>query len=114
MAAPKQTDPQFKLRMTPEIKKRIEKSAAENNRSMNAEILARLEHSFDSSRAFEPNKSIAERLALADELMDLARGLMLQEVEIAKRENRDIDLEKAKRVSDDAKKRARSGGKASR
>ncbi len=43
MATPKQTDPQFKLRMTVEIKEAIEKAALENNRSMNAEILARLE-----------------------------------------------------------------------
>lgn len=47
MAPPKQTDPQFKLRMTPEIKERIEAAAAKNNRSMNAEILRRLEDSFD-------------------------------------------------------------------
>ena len=45
--APKQTDPQFKLRMTPEIKEAVEKAAIKNNRSMNAEILARLEQSFD-------------------------------------------------------------------
>lgn len=44
--APKQTDPQFKLRMTPGIKDAIELAAAQNNRSMNAEILARLESSF--------------------------------------------------------------------
>jgi hypothetical protein len=47
MAAPKQTDPQFKLRMTPKIKDQIEKAAAVNNRSMNAEILARLEMTLD-------------------------------------------------------------------
>ncbi len=46
MAAPKQTDPQYKLRMTPEIKEQIEKAAEENNRTMNGEILARLEESF--------------------------------------------------------------------
>lgn len=43
--APKQTDPQFKLRMTPEIKDAIEAAAAANNRSMNAEIVHRLEMS---------------------------------------------------------------------
>ncbi|MEH3108894.1 MAG: Arc family DNA-binding protein [Agrobacterium cavarae] len=45
--APKQTDPQFKLRMTPAVKDAIESAASENGRSMNAEILARLEASFD-------------------------------------------------------------------
>ncbi|MGN6304859.1 MAG: Arc family DNA-binding protein [Mesorhizobium sp.] len=43
MATPKQTDPQFKLRFTPELRDQIEASAKTNNRSMNAEIVARLE-----------------------------------------------------------------------
>lgn len=47
--APKQTDPQFKLRMTPEIKDAIEAAAKADNRSMNAEILSRLEDSFRKS-----------------------------------------------------------------
>ena len=42
----KQTNPQFHLRMTPEIKAALERAAAMNERSMNAEILARLEGSF--------------------------------------------------------------------
>lgn len=46
MAVPKQTDPQFKLRLTPELKGLIEDSAKSNNRSLNAEILARLADSF--------------------------------------------------------------------
>lgn len=32
--------------MQPELKERVEKAASENNRSMNAEIIARLEASF--------------------------------------------------------------------
>jgi len=44
--APKQTDPQFKLRLTPEVKEAVEKAASLNGRSMNAEILFRLEYSF--------------------------------------------------------------------
>ncbi|NTF43088.1 Arc family DNA-binding protein [Rhizobium rhizogenes] len=47
MAPPRQTDPQFKLRLTPGLKARIERAAEANNRSMNAEIIARLEESFD-------------------------------------------------------------------
>lgn len=46
MAAPKQTDPQFKLRLTPDLKQDIETAADANGRSMNAEIVARLEQSF--------------------------------------------------------------------
>lgn len=74
---------------------------------MNAEILARLEHSFNSRRAYEPNKTLDERLALVDELTDMARGLLLQEVELARRQGRDVDLEAAKRLSDHVVKQAR-------
>lgn len=44
--APKQTDPQFKLRLPPDIKEMLDASAARNNRSVSAEILARLADSF--------------------------------------------------------------------
>lgn len=45
----KQTDPQFKLRIPEDLKLRIESSAHEHGRSMNAEIVARLEGSFVST-----------------------------------------------------------------
>ncbi|KKB12388.1 hypothetical protein VE25_07500 [Devosia geojensis] len=51
MAQPKQTDPQFKLRLTPDLKAQIEGAAQQNNRSMNAEIVARLESSFQQDTA---------------------------------------------------------------
>lgn len=41
--APKQTDPQFKLRIPADLKARIEKKAAVNNRSLSSEILNTLE-----------------------------------------------------------------------
>lgn len=50
MRTPKQTDPQFKLRLTPEIDKAIESSAAKSGRTKNAEILFRLEASFERDR----------------------------------------------------------------
>lgn len=69
MAAPKQTDPQFKLRMTPQIKDGIEKAAGKNNRSMNAEIVARLEgypkirqSLFDTTRENAKLRDEVERL----------------------------------------------------
>lgn len=40
-------DPQFKLRMTEALRDRIAESAKANGRSMNAELIARLEMSFD-------------------------------------------------------------------
>lgn len=46
----KQTDPQFKLRIPPELKQLIEDAAKANNRSMSAEIAMRLEHSFSSDK----------------------------------------------------------------
>ncbi|WP_125361827.1 Arc family DNA-binding protein [Stenotrophomonas sp. 278] len=41
-------DPQFKLRMTEELRDQIAEAARANNRSMNAEIIGRLEESFAS------------------------------------------------------------------
>lgn len=72
MAAPKQTDPQFKLRLTPEIKARIERAANESGRSMNAEILYRLEQSLTSDpkppspEAAEIAAEVVRRLTLKD------------------------------------------------
>lgn len=39
-------DPQFKLRLPADLKARIDQAAAENRRSINAELVARLEDSF--------------------------------------------------------------------
>jgi len=44
--APKQTDPQFKLRLSEDLKALVEEGAISNNRSMNAEIIARLEQAY--------------------------------------------------------------------
>lgn len=41
--------PPFGLRMLPELRSRIEAAAAATNRSMNSEIVARLEASFDGA-----------------------------------------------------------------
>lgn len=43
----KQTDPQYKLRIPPGLKEQIEAASKASGRSMNAEIVARLEASFD-------------------------------------------------------------------
>lgn len=42
----KQTDPQYKLRLPQELKDQVEEAAKQSGRSMNAEIVARLEQSF--------------------------------------------------------------------
>ena len=46
MTIPTQSDPQFKLRLPLDLKERIERAAADNNRSMNAEIVTALEEKF--------------------------------------------------------------------
>lgn len=61
MAAPKQTDPQFKLRLPSELKDRLEEAAARNKRSMSAEILARI-------GAYEPLVKECEVLSLRLEM----------------------------------------------
>lgn len=42
----KQTDPQYKLRLPQQLKDQIESAANTSGRSMNAEIVARLESTF--------------------------------------------------------------------
>lgn len=42
-----QPDPQYKLRWSVDLKDKITASAKEHNRSMNADIVARLEQSFE-------------------------------------------------------------------
>jgi len=40
------TDPQFKLRMPPALRAQVEQAAEQANRSLNAEIVTRLQASF--------------------------------------------------------------------
>jgi hypothetical protein len=44
--AAKQTDPQYKLRIPADLKERIERSAEQSNRSINAEILSVLHFAY--------------------------------------------------------------------
>lgn len=50
----KQTDPQYKLRFPPKLKERIEEAAKASGRSMNAEIVSRLENSFGKVAPDQP------------------------------------------------------------
>lgn len=59
MATPKQTDPQFKLRIERELRDRIAVFAHTNNRSMNAEIIATLEKEYPAPIEPEtPNEAV--------------------------------------------------------
>lgn len=62
MAQPTQTDPQFKLRMPAAVKEEIEAAAADNNRSMNAEIVDRLERSGEMIAKIERLEKINREL----------------------------------------------------
>ncbi|PRD17664.1 UNVERIFIED_CONTAM: hypothetical protein NCL1_63704 [Trichonephila clavipes] len=44
------TDPQFKLRMPPALRARVEQTAKQANRSLNAEIVTRLQASFAQAK----------------------------------------------------------------
>ncbi|MBX8825243.1 Arc family DNA-binding protein [Ochrobactrum sp. SFR4] len=114
MATPKQTDPQFKLRMTPAIKDAIEAAASTNKRSMNAEILARLEASFEDNQTTSEAPDTAQIKAMlesaakvaakeaAKEVADLLRG-RLESLDIkvqrgidGRIKNRDTELKRRK------------------
>lgn len=57
----KQTDPQYKLRWSEELRDKIAQSAKEHNRSMNADIVARLEQSFSTP---ETTQSLLEEAVM--------------------------------------------------
>ena len=72
----KQTDPHFKIRLPPDLKARIEESAKTSQRSMTAEIVARLEDSFRDIRAEARAEYANERM---EKLIDiLERNEMLE------------------------------------
>lgn len=50
MTTSRDTGTQHKLRMPPELKEKLFSSAREMNRSLNAEIIARLEQSFEQNQ----------------------------------------------------------------
>lgn len=57
-------DPRHNLRMPPDLRKRLKLAAVENERSMNAELLARLEKSLEP----DPAALIAEALKPISEM----------------------------------------------
>ncbi|EPS7820265.1 Arc family DNA-binding protein [Acinetobacter baumannii] len=58
----KQTDPQYKLRWPAELRDKVAASAKAYNRSMNADIVARLEQSFLRESDFSPLNMPPEEL----------------------------------------------------
>lgn len=76
-AVMKQTDPQYKLRLSQELKDQIEAAAKQSGRSMNAEIVARLEGSFNvTSSVLESVPRVLETLERALDNAALERGVL--------------------------------------
>lgn len=85
MAIPTRDDPQFKLRIPRDLKALLEMSAASNSRSVTAEIIARLQMSFENNepdymRMFasvpaHDQPKLEKQLALLIEAANAIRGI---------------------------------------
>lgn len=67
------TDPQFNIRMPEKLKEKIESAAAKSGRSMTAEVIHRLEHSFPSDETidlFNPTKHVDKKVADLSQRVD--------------------------------------------
>lgn len=68
-------DPQFKLRMSDGMRDQIAEAAKANNRSMNAEIVARLEASFPSLEDKIRDARKAELAAIREQIKTIVEGI---------------------------------------
>ena len=59
---------QYNLRWTDELKGKIAQSAKKHNRSMNADIVARLEESFEVAESETQNNALAEKVHVLEEV----------------------------------------------
>ncbi|KXZ72133.1 Arc family DNA-binding protein [Acinetobacter venetianus] len=67
-----QKEPQYKLRWTEDLRDKVMNSAKENNRSINQEIIVRLEESFLTKDKEPDNKLIYETLEQNNERLERA------------------------------------------
>jgi uncharacterized coiled-coil protein SlyX len=86
--------PPFGLRMQPDLKARVEQAAAENNRSLNSEIVDRLERSFEYANLPTAYERAEARLAEQEKTVgDLRRQIEVLETNLADmKAGRDVDL----------------------
>ncbi len=78
----------YKLRLPPEMKERIAESAKAHNRSMNADIIARLEKSFsESAAASEDAASLDEMRKEMHQLLAEARQMRMYWADAVNRMN---------------------------
>lgn len=93
-----QRDPQYKLRWPEDLRDKIMESAKNNNRSINAEICARLEQSLALSPETHPTNMAPEELMerashtiakdVLDEFMKFAQQGDIKEIKIVIKEDR--------------------------
>lgn len=74
----------LKVRVTAEFREKIATTAKENNRSMNAEIVARLEQSFNKGNAHETemylmNVMVKEQQKQIDQLQEMVKQLVFRD-----------------------------------
>lgn len=79
-----QRDPQYKLRWSEDLRQKIAQSAKEHNRSMNADIVARLEQSFNQGNAHETemylmNVMVKEQQKQIDQLQEMVKQLVFRD-----------------------------------
>ena len=73
-----------RLRVPPELKQKIEESAEKNNRSQSAEMVARLEQSFNKGNAHETemylmNVMVKEQQKQIDQLQEMVKQLVFRD-----------------------------------
>lgn len=107
-----QTDPQYKLRWPKELRDKVAQSAKAYNRSMNADIIARLERSFLTESEFSPlnmpPEELEERLnrvlekrALSNEPIECL-DLLIQDTADIEKDNKIEKLEKKLDIATEA------------
>lgn len=75
--------PQYNLRWPEELRQKVAQSAKEHNRSMNADIVARLEQSFNKGNAHETemylmNVMVKEQQKQIDQLQEMVKQLVFR------------------------------------
>ncbi|NDJ59454.1 Arc family DNA-binding protein [Enterobacteriaceae bacterium 4M9] len=71
-------DPQLRIRLPSELKKQVEDASRANNRSMNAEIVSRLDASFLSNAYSEEFISAEDALKFANKAKEELSGIILE------------------------------------
>jgi predicted component of type VI protein secretion system len=97
----KQTDPQLKLRLPPELMEQIRRAAEAGRRTMSAEIIRRLEITFSQSSSFATptiseivNNDLAARVAAIEFQLEQQIPVEAVLTEVAQLESRFTAIEK--------------------